>query len=216
MTSLGNNGGDRLSGTVNNVGYCPQQMINRLGLTAKRGTLPWEHKSSNMILNFDLSSDHYDNNDSRIRLFLDVGANIYRSLNLFVNPQSESGCLVLQLWAFLLFMTIITGSLSLLKCEMLELRALFSWKRADGETKARYHVTVTASGFAADEWGISNQRESEGWLTDTARLQTVKLIPWEIFRTQLKRVLVIKEQIGSSDAEIQQHCRTAGQLHVSD
>lgn len=131
-------------------------------------------------------------------------------------PQSESGCLVLQLWAFLLFMTIITGCLSLLKCEMLELRALFSWKRADGETKARYHVTVTASGFAADEWGISNQRESEGWLTDTARLQTVKLIPWEIFQTQLKRVLVIKEQTGSSDAEIQQHCRTAGQLHVSD
>lgn len=108
------------------VSYCPQQMINRSGLTAKRVMLPWEHKSSNMISDFDLCSDHYDNNDSRLRLFLDIGANIYRSLNLFVNPQNESGCLVLQLWAFLLYMTIITGSLSLLKCEMLELRALFS------------------------------------------------------------------------------------------
>lgn len=99
---------------------------------------------------------------------------------------------------------------------MLELRALFSWKRADGETKARYHVTVSASGLAADEWVISNQRESEGWLTGTVRVQTAKLIPWVIFLTQLKCDLVIKEQIGSSDAAIQQHCRTAGRLHVSD
>lgn len=133
-----------------------------------------------------------------------------------MNPQNESVCLVLQVWAFLLFMTIITGCLSLLKCEMLELRALFSWKRADGETKVRYHVTVTASGFGADEWVISNQRESEGWLTGTVWVQTAKPIPWVIFLTQLKRDLVIKEQTGSSDAAIQRHCRTAGRLHVSD
>lgn len=47
-------------------------------------------------------------------------------------------------------------------------------------------------------------------------VQTVKLIPLVIFLTQLKRDLVIKEQTGSSDAVIQQHCRTAGWLHVSD
>lgn len=59
------------------VGYCPQQMINKSGLTAKISMLPWEHKSSNMISDFHLCSDHYDNNHLRIRLFLDVGENIY-------------------------------------------------------------------------------------------------------------------------------------------
>lgn len=165
-------------------------------------------------MDFELCSDHYDN-DSTIRLFLDVGANIYWSLNLSVNPQNKSGCLVLQIWAFFLFMTIITGSSSLLKCEMLELGALFSWKRVDGETKARYHVTFTPIGFAADEWVISNQRDSEGCLTGTVWLQTATLVPWVIFLTKLSRDLVIKEQTGSTDAATQ-HCRTAGWLHVSD
>lgn len=87
--------------------------------------------------------------------------------------------------------------------------------QGDGETKTRYHVIVIASGFAADEWVISNQRESKGWLTGTVWIQTAILIPWVIFLTQLERELVIKEQ-GSSDAAIQQHCRTAGRLHVSD
>lgn len=53
----------------------------------------------------------------------------YRTLNLFVNPQNDDQADWPRSFGLLLFMTIITGSSSLLRCVTLELGAPFGWKK---------------------------------------------------------------------------------------
>lgn len=53
----------------------------------------------------------------------------HHTLNLFLNPQNDNHAAWPSSFELLLFMTIITGSSSPLRCVTLELRALFGWKK---------------------------------------------------------------------------------------
>lgn len=110
-------------------------MINRSSLTAKGSSLPWEHKSVNMILALICVLIMMETISWQLVHFW-LSERKHHTSNLFLNPQNDDQAAWPCSFGLPLFMTIITGSSPPLKCVPFSLAG----KRADEETKERYLV----------------------------------------------------------------------------